>query len=104
MNKRKLVTDRIQEKSPEIKDFLGSNLHITMEPNLLEQEKISAADIRQLNPQTKIEIEQRTTSCGGGLRERIHWLQRGFHTYPICEQCQQPLSSKNFRINYFYFS
>jgi len=69
-------------------------------PELLEQEKISAADIRQLNPQTKIEIEQRTTLCTGGLRERIHWLQRGFHAYPNCEQCQQPLSSKNFRINY----
>jgi hypothetical protein len=42
------------------------------------------------------DIIELTSKCTGSMRERKYWIKNELEDYPICQNCGQKLSSRNF--------
>lgn len=58
--------------------------------------KIVNNDLRYMSKSAIAELQALTSSCTGGLNERLYWLRNNLSSYPSCRTCQQPLTSKSF--------
>lgn len=65
----------------------------------LKKEIIVNNDLRYMPEDIKAEIISKTPSCAGTIRERLYWLRHDLINYPSCENCGNPVTSKQFLMN-----